>query len=72
MSVIDPAPTFAVPNARELRWPVMFGDEQQRLHRGLPFVLCPGQLGNVLRGIAERDQQFPARQYDRIEKSLIP
>jgi hypothetical protein len=59
MSVIDPAPAFAVPNARELRWPVMFGDAQQCLHRGLPFpgiVLCPGQLGNVLRGVAERDQ----------------
>jgi hypothetical protein len=35
-------------------------------------VLCPGQLGDVLRRVAERDQQFPARQYDRIEKSLIP
>ncbi len=36
------------------------------------IVLCLGQLGNVLRGVAERDPQFSARQYDRIEKSLIP
>ena len=53
----------------------MFGDEQQRLRRDPPFlgiVLRLGLLGNVLRGVAERDQQFSARQYDRIEKSLIP
>jgi hypothetical protein len=26
----------------------------------------------VLRSVAERDQRFPARQFDRIEKPLIP
>ena len=34
---------------------VMFGDEQQRLHRGLPFsgvVFCLWQFSDVFRGIA--------------------
>jgi hypothetical protein len=53
----------------------MFRDLQQNLHCGLPFsgiVLCLGQFGDVPRGVAKRDQRFPARQYDRIEKPLIP
>jgi hypothetical protein len=29
------------------------------------------QFNDVLRGVAERDQRFPARQHDRIEKRLI-
>jgi len=44
-------------------------------HCGLPFfgiVFCLGQFGGVLRGIAERDQRFPARHRDRIDKPLIP
>ncbi|WP_363331180.1 hypothetical protein [Bradyrhizobium sp.] len=42
----------------EHRWPVMFRDQYQRLHRGLPFigiVFCLGQLGDVERGVAKRD-----------------
>jgi len=60
---------------REHRWPVMLGNQYQRLHRGLPFVgivLGLGQLGDVERGVAERDQRLAARQYYRIEKLLIP
>ena len=37
----------------------MFYDQQQRLHRGLPFfgiVLCFRKLGDVERGVAQRDQ----------------
>jgi hypothetical protein len=30
------------------------------------------QFDDVLRGVAERDQRLPARQYDRIEEPLIP
>jgi hypothetical protein len=48
----------------------MFGNQQERQHRGLPFfgiVFCLRQLGDVERGVAERDQRLPARQYDRIE-----
>ena len=40
----------------EHRRAVMFCNQQQRLHRGLPFfgiVFCLGQFGHVLRGIAE-------------------
>jgi len=57
------------------RWPAMFYDQQQRLHRGLPFfgiVFRLGQFCDVERGVAKRDQRLPARQYDRIEKPLIP
>jgi hypothetical protein len=42
---------------------------------GLPIfgiVFCLGQFSDVKFGVAERDQRFPARQYDRIEKLLIP
>jgi hypothetical protein len=59
----------------EHRWPVMFRDLQQNLRCGLPLfgiVLCLGQFGDVLRGVAEDEQRLPARQYDRIEKLLIP
>jgi hypothetical protein len=44
-------------------------------HRGLPFrgiVFGLGQFGDVERGVAQGDQRFPARQYDRIGKPLIP
>jgi hypothetical protein len=53
----------------------MFYDQQQRLHRGLPFVgvvLCLGQFGDLERGVAERHQRFPTLQHDRVEKPLIP
>jgi hypothetical protein len=61
-------------DASEHRWPVMFGDEQQRLHCCLPFVgavLCLGQFSNVFCGVAKRDQWFPTLQYDRVGKLLI-
>jgi hypothetical protein len=60
---------------REHRRAVIFRNKQERQHRGLPFlgiVLCLRQLGDVERGVAERDQRFPSRQYDRIEKLLFP
>ncbi len=59
----------------EHRRAVMFCNQQQRLHRGLPFfgiVFCLGQFSDVMCGVAARDQRFPARQCDRIEKLLIP
>jgi len=53
----------------------MFCNEQMRLHCGLPFfgiVFCLGQLGDVERGVAERDPRLSARQHDWIEEPLIP
>ena len=53
----------------------MFRNQQERRHCGLPLfgiVFCLRQLGDVERRVAKRDQRFPARQYDRIEKPLIP
>jgi hypothetical protein len=38
------------PDPRERHWPVIFSYQQQRFHRGLPFlgvVLCVRHLGNV-------------------------
>jgi hypothetical protein len=35
----------------EHRWPVMLRNQQERLHRGLPFfgiVVCLGELGDVM------------------------
>jgi hypothetical protein len=32
----------------EHRWPVMFCDQHQRLHRGLPFVDVVSALGNLV------------------------
>jgi hypothetical protein len=53
----------------------LFRDQQQRFHRGLPFVGIVfrfRQFGDVLGGIAQRDQRLlSARQYDRIKKLLI-
>jgi hypothetical protein len=61
-------------DAREHRRPVKFCD--QRLHRDLPFVgivFCLRQLGDVGRGVSERDQRLlPTLHQDRIEKPLIP
>jgi hypothetical protein len=44
-------------------------------HRGLPFIRIVfrlGQLGDVERGVAERDQRLALRQLYRIEKLWIP
>jgi hypothetical protein len=55
--------------------PPLFCDQQQRFHRGLPFVGIVfrfRQFGDVLGGIAQRDQRLlSARQCDRIKKLLI-
>jgi hypothetical protein len=62
-------------DAREQRWPVLFCDQQQRFQRGLKFVgivFGLGQFGDVRGGVTERDQRFPARHRDRIDKPLIP
>jgi hypothetical protein len=54
----------------------MFRNQQQRLHCGLRFfgvVFGLGQFGDLARGVAEGDERrFPARQYDRIKKALVP
>ena len=50
-------------------------DQHQHRHRGLPFrgvVFGLGEFGDVERGVAERDQRLAPRQFDRIEKSLVP
>ncbi|HTE96364.1 MAG TPA: hypothetical protein VK678_23090 [Bradyrhizobium sp.] len=56
--------------------PPLFCDQQQRFHRGLPFVGIVfrfRQFGDVLGGIAQRAQRLlSARQYDRIKKPLVP
>ena len=44
-------------DAREQRWPVLFCDQQQRFHRGLPFVGIVfrfRQFSDVQGGIAQR------------------
>jgi hypothetical protein len=60
-------------DAREHRRSVKFRDQQQRFHRGLPFVGIVfrfRQFGDVLGGIAQRAQRLlSARQYDRIKNS---
>jgi hypothetical protein len=46
-------------DARKHRITVVLGDQQQRLHCSLPFlgiVLSLRQLGDVVGGIAQRDQ----------------
>jgi len=52
----------------------LFCDQQQRFHRGLPFVGIVfrfRQFRNVLGGIAQRAQGL-AVDHDRIKKLLIP
>jgi hypothetical protein len=42
-------------DSREHRWPIPFGNQDQRFHRGLPFwrfMFGLGQLGDVERGVA--------------------
>jgi hypothetical protein len=95
--VIDPAPTFGVPNAglsgrswtrarrdgsrpltpypSEHRRSVTFCNQHERLHCGPPFlgiVLCLGQFRDLERSVAQGDQRFPARQYDRTGPGLAP
>ena len=60
---------------REHRWSVLFCNQHQRLHCGLPFIGVPlrfRQLDDELRGVAERDERLSARQFDRMLKPLIP
>ena len=57
-------------DARKHRWPVMFSDQQLRLHRSLPFSL--GQFTEVDCGITQRDQLTSGRQRERTEKLLMP
>jgi hypothetical protein len=38
----------------------------------LGIVFRPGEFGDEERDVAECDQRFPSRQYDRIEKLPIP
>jgi hypothetical protein len=69
LDVAIQSPHYA--DAREQRWPVKFRDQQQRFHRGLPFVGIVfrfRQFSDVLGGIAQRAQRLlSARQYDRIK-----
>ena len=53
------------------------GEESVRgnLRRGLPFfgiVFCLGRFGEVLRGVAERDELATSGKHDRIENPFIP
>jgi hypothetical protein len=51
-------------NSRKHCWPVMFGNQYQRFHRGLPFVgvvLCLPQLGDVQRRIAQGESAGRSR-----------
>lgn len=60
------------PDPRHHLRAVALSDEQQRLHRRLPLcrvVLGLRQLGDVLGGIAQREQLATIRQEDRIEES---
>lgn len=62
-------------DTREHRRPAMFCDEEQRFHRGLPFlgiVFRLGQLGDVERGVPERDELATVGHLDWIGKLLIP
>ena len=48
---------------------------RESAHRGLPFIRIVfrlGQLSDVERSVAERDQRIALRQLNRIEKLLIP
>jgi len=58
----------------EHRRAVMFCNQQQRLHRGLPLFGVVFRLGKFMIYGARRGASptFPARQCDRIEKLLIP
>jgi hypothetical protein len=53
----------------------MLGDQQQRLHRGLPFggvVFGLGQFGDVLRGVAKCDELLALGQFDWVVNWLVP
>jgi hypothetical protein len=58
---------------RHHRVAIVLPDQHQYLDGGLPFprlLFSLGQFGDVVRGVAERDQLAPAGQNDRIEKSF--
>jgi hypothetical protein len=52
----------------------MLGNQQQRRHRGLPFigVFRFGQFGDEKSGIAERNERFSARQRNRNRRTVDP
>ena len=60
----------------EHRWPAALSDQQQqRFHRGLPFlgiVFGLGQLSDVGCGVAEGDELLAGGQFNRIEECLVP
>ena len=59
----------------EYRRPVALGNRQQRLHGGLPFfgvVFGLRQLGDVERGVAERDELLALRQRDGFIEMPLP
>jgi len=61
-------------DTRHHRIAAVLADKHQALYRGFPmwqFALGFGQLDDVSRDAAERDQRLPTRQYDRIEK-VVP
>jgi hypothetical protein len=62
-------------NAREHRRPAMFGYEQKRRHRRLPFrgiVFRLGQFRDEFAGILQRDDLATARQRYWIIKRAFP
>jgi hypothetical protein len=70
-----PLQCFDHRDTRQHRIAAMLADQHQLLNCRFPlwqFALSFRQFENVLRGVAERDQRFSARQHDRIEKPLIP
>ena len=62
-------------DARQHDRPAALGRPHQGLNRGLPFRLGGflfRQLGDVGRGVAQRDERAPIRQLDRILKHASP
>jgi hypothetical protein len=62
-------------DARKHCRPAKFRDQEQRLHRGLPWlaiVLYLGQLGDVFCRIPERDELATAGQGNRIVEKPLP
>ena len=63
------------PDPREHRWPVMLGDQDQRLHRSLPLwsrVFSPRELGDVGSGVPQRRELPSVRQVDWILERRRP
>jgi hypothetical protein len=62
-------------NPRKHRWPVLFNDEDRRLHRGLRFrrlLFGFGQLGDLGPGVFEPDELATVRQRNRIAERPVP